>query len=555
MDSCLGLAILGSCEYLPNKPDIHLISFGDTISVIALLIAFTQLVSLFKKSKLEGYLKKYYWLWAALPLIFVLFAGILPLIPGNAVPLLGYPIFWEFLAAIVLGIAVIQVIRIYVSKLKFSKKRPEKLLNIIMGVIAKGEAKDLAELAANLVYFIPDFVAVVKKYDVEKWKVKTDQIKENPHANEFSYVSGIIDVLADPFFCSVVVRKEPALIAKLVNESKKQECSGTYFKPFVWELIKQGIQQEDSIFRRETQFWGLGSFKSLSNIVFSDFEVNESFLPLSFWSPTLIKNIDEETFESFAKMFLLMIDAYFSAGRFYEHSFSIYSPGKTLVEYPKHNIYRIDDYPDSDIGECLGYKYLWVSERTLVKIIDKMLEVENLREESFIKYCNEVDKKNDHSIFKLIAEWSYEIFESAAHTRKHDEQLRFLVIDLWMKIYPIGESTEIHSQIQNRLEPLILEKVNENLEKGYYPALSRVMISIFGLYIPEKTKQSREAVFCRKFYKYFREHFLELYEKDQEKALDMLPANTTFDSDNLVLIQKNPWRKTERKMSVKKTDS
>jgi len=42
-ESCLGMSFLGHCSYLPDGSGWSILTFGDTIAAIALLLAFSQL--------------------------------------------------------------------------------------------------------------------------------------------------------------------------------------------------------------------------------------------------------------------------------------------------------------------------------------------------------------------------------------------------------------------------------------------------------------------------------------------------------------------------------
>lgn len=60
---CLGIQALDACSYLPNGESWSIISIGDTISAIALLLAFSQLQSLTRKELIKEGLIKTYWPW------------------------------------------------------------------------------------------------------------------------------------------------------------------------------------------------------------------------------------------------------------------------------------------------------------------------------------------------------------------------------------------------------------------------------------------------------------------------------------------------------------
>ena len=100
--ACLGLEVLGKCTYDPSNPERIYFSIGSLIAVVALFLAFSQLKKPIIKFRLRvGKVKDsiVYGVFI-IAIIFVFLAAILPFIPGTALPLLGYPIFWELLAGI-----------------------------------------------------------------------------------------------------------------------------------------------------------------------------------------------------------------------------------------------------------------------------------------------------------------------------------------------------------------------------------------------------------------------------------------------------------------------
>ena len=147
--SCLGLSILGSCKYLHTGESWSIISIGDTISAIALLLAFSQLQSLTRKEVIRTGLKKTYWLWG-FGVFFILLSSVLPFIPEPVLPLVSYPIFWQFMASLFFLTAIIILIVLYHSSLKFGGRHSSKTIEISTRVIIKGHSQDLSELSSLL---------------------------------------------------------------------------------------------------------------------------------------------------------------------------------------------------------------------------------------------------------------------------------------------------------------------------------------------------------------------------------------------------------------------
>jgi len=263
-------------------------------------------------------------------------------------------------------------------------------------------------------------------------------------------------------------------------------------------------------------------------------------LPLNHWSPILVKEIDIEMFELYSKCFIVLIDSYLEEKRFYEHSFYIYSPGKSLAEFVGYVMHRVDTFSEQDIYSSFPVSILQIATRTIKEIIQKLEEAEVCIDEPYRQYLSEVTDGRDYTIIKYIADWTFELLKAASYTRKYDFALRSYLIDLWMEIYPVTGSSEseVQRQIQKRLENKLFEQFKVNLVEGYYPAVSRTIISILGLWeVPIVDNMKSEDIFRNKFYELVKNNFSRLYKKDKSRALDKLPCDVEFDDERSCLIQ------------------
>ncbi|MBF0314307.1 MAG: hypothetical protein HQK50_07200 [Oligoflexia bacterium] len=532
---CLGLEFLGNCKYLPDQPSWRIISIGDTITTIALLMTFTQLLSLTKKETIYHALKNSYLFWIGAVLLIII-SSILPILPGEAIPILGYPIAWEFCAAILLIGVITYVIIKYRSPLKFSPRTAKSTIGSVTRIIARGDSKDHAELAEHLTPAVPDIIDWLQKHSNFKEYLAKEEGIEYKIEETTSDAIHLIRVLADPFFCSSLVQREPGFIIRLFHDIAGSNLSGEVTRPFVWEIVKQALANKSSILFRERSYSGLGLRKEFLNSTFSNCEFTEKTYPLSHWFPLLNKDMDDETFQAFADCFLMICDSYFSQQRFYEHSFIIQAPGNTIAEFPRSAIYSIDKISKDEVYSSPACSYLQISCATIKKLITKTLESSLANDNSYHEYISKIDNKKDCTIINKISEWSYELLESASYTRIHDFVLRSSLIELWLAIYPIGEEDHILlKEIRKRFELKIMAQLKVNFEEGLYPAISRPVITTLGLYYMQDEKP--ESQFRRQVLDYLKDNFLALYRQNKEQALDKLPSNIIFKEEENCLVQ------------------
>jgi len=107
MHTCLGIELLGLCSYDPGKPFSVYFSLGEAVSALAFTLAVQQLLKPIYQFRLEArYLslsRLYLCVFFGLGAVFI--AALLPNLGFAHTGPWGYPITWEFLGAILFGLA------------------------------------------------------------------------------------------------------------------------------------------------------------------------------------------------------------------------------------------------------------------------------------------------------------------------------------------------------------------------------------------------------------------------------------------------------------------
>lgn len=209
--SCLGLKILGSCSYDPAAPSPSYFTIGQLISVIALVLAFSQLTKPIIKFRIRTHNINYRVVAVVVLLAssFVFLATLLPFLPGPALPLIGYPVFWEFLAGILFAAVAIFLLVAINTKPTFKRRNSEAYLRACAAVIARGNDDDLRELADEILPAITPIFNECKSYNhFEACRVReqgqTYRIQERTRI-----AFTILDLWSDKSFCKNIVCKAP----------------------------------------------------------------------------------------------------------------------------------------------------------------------------------------------------------------------------------------------------------------------------------------------------------------------------------------------------------
>lgn len=533
---CLGLPFLGSCIYDPANPPWRIISLGDTIAAISLVLAFSQLLTPTLKYRINSIFPKVYVLWA-IAVVFIVTASILPLLPGEAWPLLGYPIFWELIGAALIVSGICMLLWKFTSQLKFKASTVRQIKGLVVRVIATGDEKDLAELALSLQRILKDLVSSLNLYDGFEAEMARRENRKYEVPQLSLEADNILKLCSDQSFCFAVVRKQPGFAITLIHEIQKQKAyNNNLARPLLWEIMRQAIMNEDSILYREEKYRGLGYTRGFTKIAFTDPEFNEEALPLSLFNFSLEKKVTTEQLDRFGDILAMLTKAYLEQGRFYEHSYSINGTFGMLLGYATSVAYRVDSFSEDELYRSEPYRALSSIARSLETCIKILAEDERLADEQLVNQWKNVPRDRDYSIYERTADWLYKLMEALSHTRKYDEAFRFILIGPWMEIYPVTAAGAFRKEVQWRLEEKIFEQLKVNLEEGYYPAISRPLISVLGLYSDERPREYSRLK--EKFFAYLREHFLNLYKVDRERALDKLPATVTFEPRTRRLIQR-----------------
>src|SRR5690606_33711447 len=206
-----------------------------------------------------------------------------------------------------------------------------------------GESKDHAELAITLSPIVPDLVKRMGKYDPLDRRIAEE--RGTPYSTpELSAEAGqILEICSDQAFCATVVRKQPGFAINLFSQIQSQKpYSNGYCKSIVWELVRQALLNPDSILYREESYRGLGNVHGFRRTAFTNSEFNEHMCPLSGFNFVLEKNVTGTMVKKYGEICIDLLKVFLKSGRYYEHSFSVYSSLHHLSEYAIYISGQID---------------------------------------------------------------------------------------------------------------------------------------------------------------------------------------------------------------------
>lgn len=543
----LGLEFLGKCSYDPSSPNRIYFSIGEAIAAIAIFIAFTQLLRpmiTFRLSNSPFKLQTAYKLFFVA--IFSVFAAaIVPFIPGNPLPLLGYPVFWEILAGFLFVIGALGFIWTINRYAKLNNSNYKQYLRGCTLLIGKGKEDDLSELADEIYESIPEVLMACKKFDRDAKIFAKREGKEYELSEYTNYTLTLLDVWSDEKFCRILVCTAPKTIIYFFQKIEEYKIYSSGGNAFVNQIIRQAFLNKSSILHREEDFYGLGHFKTFTKAVFGNYELIESFYrPLQAWDYWRDDNLEPWKVKKYVQCLNIAIKSYFSSRiRDFGYPAALFSAYDVCEHISMIESIKLDKANEDEIYNVTAFNNLMEVSKGLEESISIVNKYEGLIPQCEIEEKN-YNKYKDFSIYGVIANGIYGFYKSLSIARQHDTAVRMIAIGLWLKIYPVSDELETIAikEIQKRLNLHLIRKVEENLEKLYYPAITRLLISILGLWIQEyKEEKKGELFFKDKFIELIKKHYKKAEDQDSQKAKDMIPDSVSYDKEGGRLIQKTPF--------------
>lgn len=537
---CLGLQLLGTCKYDPTAPASIYFSIGELIGAIALILAFSQLLKPIVRFRLSV---SPFPMWAAyatfiVAAVCVLLAAIIPQLPIAGHPVIGFPIFWEFVAGMVFCLAASYLLYFSYAHARYNNSNYRTYLSRCIGIIANGSMSDISDLASEISTGLPEIVKEAARYNRFSWD------KSKPLPDSVKYATHLLDIWSDEKFCQALACSAPASLMTLFQEFRRRQYYHGAGYALINEVIRQSFLQKDSMLNREKQYRGLGVRADLTKEIFFNYDmIRSSHRPLQAWDNYRDGDMQPWKVERYGQCLLTAVKGYFNSGHFWECPLELHCGFDVVAGLARHEIWRIGDD-----------KALLKSDAPPARILDETSEIfhevykvivqESGRLPSYKDYIESLpedrDRFSDPSIYEAYAEALFEYLCHLSQLTIDDWYARHLATRIWFDIFsqhqadarPLGVY-----EIRDRLSKKLLKKVSENLVEQHYPPLTRLIISLSGIWSSDASDNEFSADFFKwQFLELLKKEFPAAYSRDAKKAADMLPGNVEYDSDNRTLI-------------------
>jgi hypothetical protein len=547
------------CSYNPAQPPLTYFSVGDAVAALAFTLAVQQLFKPIYLFRLRAHGLKVRDLIIAIFLgaLCAMIAALLPNLPLSEAGPLRYPIVWELLGgALISGAYAITA---------FISLRPARVsaFNMIAfsragaALLSAADDEDRARLAEDLLqernierlvktasaWELAEMHGVAIEFERLRSIGAPQEIRGRVPISAFyifshrkqleraSYAASFLRIMADPDFCSLLVRKCAWITAATLGILSKGNLHSEAVTPFVQGIGYRAILQEESMMTKEVGYTGFATAPLLSQNLFENWHILSRHDPLGgleFRLPETPTAGFIRRLNSASEMIL-----------------------KTAI---KHQDYWPQRYALSMQAAYQGLFRQWGNARSRsesptfafdlnmgVNRLTRIL-VEGLSNLSWDRrkalFVIDAEQRFRIDLVDAVADILYSSLEClASDFAGVQDNAWFHAITVFTDVFPSYGAIEPEGMnpLQQQLALKLLDKLSYNMN-GLYPPLSRVLLAIIGPYKNFAHTEKRTAYILLKDAVYAQLRKLpELYAKAPEKVADFLPLGVQYDPETNTL--------------------
>jgi hypothetical protein len=418
-------------------------SIGEAVAVIAIILAFTQLETpVFRfRARIQWFKLKSSYALLILGVILPFLASTLPFIIPREYSLLSMAFFWEIIAGSLIVLGVFSFLEINYRPVTFTRRNSSKYFYACASIIARGDERSLGALAEEVCNSAQSITKVCGEYNKFKEMEAQEMGKEYIVPEHMKYAFSLLDLLSDKKFTRTLVVSAPSTAIEFIEQIKENTIHNTAGYSFVQQIIHQAFLEEESIFHREEEYYGLGHFSSFTETVFGDYNfIQSDYRPLQAWLLYKDQYLKINILKKYSKALLTATKAYLNTKKYRDTS-ALYVGISTLARSAMFYISRLKKMPSEDILSSEEHDAL----REIAETFKSLLKLTEELEDNIPEYeFNEerYDRFKDTSIYGILGYGIYEFMSMLSVDLKHDEDIRFLAIDLWLDIVPVSERLE-----------------------------------------------------------------------------------------------------------------
>jgi hypothetical protein len=531
--ACLGLKFLGECNYNPAAPASLYFSLGEVVGALAFTLAVQQLLRPIHRFRLAA---RYLSLRYLYILVFggvgaAIIAAIVPNIPVLHGGPWGYGVVWELVAAFLFIIPYAAVVLALVHPVKVKPGRIEKFARSGATLLSEANETDHVDFLADLNRSLSLLI------EKAKW---IEDLGETTAFFDFAYRKKIADagfaytflrIISDGHFCETLVKRAPWRVADMLRDISAKHLHARSAEAFIQELAHVAILRDDSMIARETEYHGFGTAPLLSEALFSDWNIVVRFNPLDRFSFTNSQN---------GAPFLKRFNT--AAKRCIETLIREKHVHHAHVAWSIQSFYRsvfmrarqIQTKGDEDVSLSLEMHY---AVENAAKLANSLLA--SFDDSAYASMFIVKEDEHRHDVLEALVSIVYDSLTSIANKFEgFDDPFWMLAMEaVHDSFHATGAQPEGMTPYQQRLALKLIRKLNDNM-RGFYPAISRVLLATVGPYQHDAEEENATAfrILKEAMYGSLKE-LPELARTQPGKIADYLPSGISYDPASQTLTK------------------
>lgn len=551
LNPCFGFELLGMCKYDPESPSSSYFTIGGAVTALTLTLAVQQFLKPIYQFRLRVMGVSFSFVICAV------FIGAFCTIIAAAVPSIsflrgtpfGYPVNWEILGGMIIGISYAYVIWIALRPAVATKRNISSFARA--GTLLLSEATDddrsnFAKdiLSSNNIEILVEMTAEFDHAENKASLIEFEKLREQGRENEgiigrlpispfYAFARRheleqardawhLLMLMSEREFCRVVMaRHSLAFLGAMISLTEKNSYPDAV-KSFVQSIAWQALLQEDGMLAKEDSYEGFGWFRMFATNFFGNYKMR-IYRPLNGIQSIGI-GVPNDGFISRLNIASdLMVSAELKHRGFWDNNST-------------HSVVKIyeDIFHSINFARSEGKHptCLFKMTKAVTQLTEMMAEeLENCEPETYnLLFTSDPEEYRGDtigSITELVCEGLNSISNDF---QDYDDPAWFFAIGVFNSVFGrFSNQRKGLSPLQQAVVLKLVEKVQDNMN-GYYPTISRVLLAKIGPYNTNVPEKQGTAIALLKDAIYFElKRLPELYDKDPDKALERLPRNVSYD--------------------------
>lgn len=407
-----------------------------------------------------------------------------------------------------------------INPIRFTKNNAEIYITECAHIIASGIETDMMQLANEITCSIDDiFQSAI-----------TVNCKKNKYAIQ------LVTLFSDEMFCRLLIKHNPGALY-VFFEAAIKNCNVDFGagKQLVRRLIGLLFTENRSLLNREEPYFGLGRFGTFKKLIFGNYEfLTSEYSPLAGWKIYCESEINSKAIKKYFEVIEFALQSYLEKGD--KHPAIFLAVMREISDIVRDSANHLRSIPDEDVYILSDYKILtecFLGLSSLISFIRKNSKLFPVAPDVVKKGYSYF--KNDNNIFGALSDGIFKIIENLSICTCEREAVRLLLIEIFFESLYQPDPLKPFAE---RVELLLIEKIDQNLKNGFYPAVTANLIYGLGLCEPDKAISTLHKELLTKL----KSSFIKLHADKPKIALDMLPTDTSYDANSKKLIRKHHIR-------------